>query len=193
MFLPRDYYSAALTIVLTLCVTVLATATQDSPPKRGGTQVKDGGTRADASGGKGEPARDRTKPITDKTPSAPNSPARDARATEAQELELIQRSLKAQAAAAKAEAEAEAYWESVDPRTRNLIDPEITPAEYLQLEAYFKAHPQEVLDSLEKALRDGVVRRWEFEAIQLRWELVAKPQAQTRIRSRVIELQNSLK
>jgi hypothetical protein len=99
---------------------------------------------------------------------------------EAKIAELERRKAKAAGDAALATAIAEDHLKNMDPRILNLIDPVVTAAQHELVEECLKAHPTQLLDVVDKALLDGIVRLSELAVVEHHWGMSAKPKAKAR-------------
>ncbi len=112
---------------------------------------------------------------------------------EAKMAEAKRRAAKAEAESAEAEAKLQASWNALNPKLRELLDPEITAAQYELIETYLKAHPSDFQSSVEMAFQDDVVRIIEFMGIQSTWDRVVAREAKVRTKALIEELRNAQK
>jgi hypothetical protein len=91
----------------------------------------------------------------------------------------------------RAHAKTQAAWNKMDPRVRNLIDPEASARQYDLVEWYLRDESEKLLEPVMEAFRDDVVRLLEFNEIEVRWELATRRTRNARIRALIRELQDA--
>jgi hypothetical protein len=106
-----------------------------------------------------------------KRPEAPVKTQAEIEA-EAKQTELERRALRQAANQVQLQGEYKAWWDALSPRMKDVISPEISAAQYELIESKLKEHGRELLEVVDQAYEDDVVRLLEFGTIQARWELI---------------------
>lgn len=114
--------------------------------------------------------------------------------------QLDRQAAKQEAEGPRLEAEHKAWWDALSPKMQDLISPEITAAQYDLVASKLKEHGWELLEVVDKACEDNIIRLLEFGTIQARWESIEidkmvreKPETKARTKELIRVFRNAQK